>query len=179
MEDELCELLARSGVLCRLVGRLTHQGTRELVFQLDHWEQFRPPVGAWMGEHPEYEIDVSEHEGWEFFDRCIRPSEEDWMWMADRDVVESLIQSGSDPEKPHQIEYSFVGAAEGLRKVADVLRGRGYSPLAKLDFKSGDMVLAKTMPLDLASIFNESLANRDLAQEHGVVCDGWGAMVVE
>src|SRR5689334_16267648 len=48
MEDQLCQLLSSEAVKCRLVGRLTHWGQRVLVFQLDDWEQFRPPVGYWM-----------------------------------------------------------------------------------------------------------------------------------
>src|SRR5262249_26123526 len=38
MEDDLCAALAQNRVKCRLVGRLTCDGIRELVFQLDDWE---------------------------------------------------------------------------------------------------------------------------------------------
>jgi regulator of RNase E activity RraB len=39
--------------------------------------------------------------------------------------------------------------------------------------------MVKRMELDEEAIFDESLANRDLAQKHGVEYDGWGAMVVK
>src|SRR5947209_8155906 len=61
MEDEVCGMLSEHGTKCRLVGRLTHRGTRELVFQLADWDSFRPPVGYWITQYEDYEIDVAEH----------------------------------------------------------------------------------------------------------------------
>jgi hypothetical protein len=113
IEDELCKGLVQHRALCRLVGRITASGVRELVFQLDDWEAFRPPVGAWMANHEEYEIDVSEHEGWTFFDDCIRPNADIWLMLADRSVVHSLLESGSNPEKKHALEFVFNGPERG------------------------------------------------------------------
>jgi regulator of RNase E activity RraB len=179
MEDQLCALLSEDGVECRLVGRLTHAGVRELVFQLADWDAFRPPVGYWMTQHPEYELDVSEHEGWEFFNEIIRPSLEDRLMMADRRVVDGLIEAGSDPQKPHVMDHAFRGPGDALRKLADALASRGYRPQDTLDFDSGLIVLVKEMTLDLGSIVEESIANHRLAAEHGAEYDGWGAAVVK
>src|SRR5688572_19888505 len=63
MEDQLCEVLQKAKVACRLVGRLTHDGNREIVFQVASWDSFRPPVGRWM-QQQDYKIEVSEHDGW-------------------------------------------------------------------------------------------------------------------
>ncbi len=178
MEDGLCAALAEHRVDCRLVGRVTHNGIRELVFQLSDWESFRPPVGLWMGEHDDYEIDVSEHEGWEFFNDIIRPSAEDRLFMADQGVVNNLVKAGSDPEKEHGIEYVFHGEQDGLKKVAHALQARGYTAMQPLDFKSGECVMVKRMTLDVYEIFSESLANGQTAEEFGARCDGWGAEVV-
>ena len=54
-----------------------------------------------MQRHEDYEVDVSEHDGWAFFDDCIRPTPEIWLYLADQSVVQNLMKSGSDPEKPH------------------------------------------------------------------------------
>jgi len=178
MEDELCSALAQHGVLCRLVGRLTHQGIRELVFQLDDWQSFRAPVGLWMQAHADYAIDVSEHEGWDFFNDCIRPTPERWLHLADESVVDNLIKNGSDPQKEHALEFVFVGERPGLEATAKALRGRGYRPLRELDFDQGEMVMVKAMKLDVDKIFEESLAHAQTAEEHGVKYDGWGALVV-
>ena len=49
----------------RLVARLTHQGTREWVFQLEAREAFLAVVEAWKGECPDYHpVRLREHEGW-------------------------------------------------------------------------------------------------------------------
>ena len=178
MEDELCATLTQHGVACRLVGRLTCAGMRELVFQLDDWEGFRPPVGLWIMNHEDYQIDVSEHEGWEFFDDCIRPTEDIWMFLADQHVVQALIKAGSDPDKEHALEFVFNGKEHGLRQAAKALQERGYKPQAKPDFASGQIVMVKRMPLDEEAIFAESVAHRELAEAQGIEYDGWGAEVV-
>lgn len=178
MEDELVSLLQEHGVHCRLVGRLTYGGLREIVFQLHDWDSFRPPVGLWIMRHEEYQIDVSEHAGWDFFDNYIRPRIEDQLFMADRNVVDSLVQSGSNPEKEHSLEYVFMGQPDGLKHVAHALRRRGYVSVGELDFSSGQIVLAKRLVLDLSMIVAESLANFRLAEDAGIEFNGWGALEV-
>src|SRR5262249_3825807 len=173
LEDHLCAKLGEHAVVCRLVGRLTCDGIRELVFQLDDWDEFRPPVGAWMGENDDYEIDVSEHEGWGFFNDCIRPTPEIWMWLADQSVVQNLIRAGSDPAKEHALEFVFCGEEPGLRAAAESLRERGYIPLEPLDYASGTIVMVLNMPLDADAIFAESQAHAELAAEHSITYDGW------
>lgn len=177
MEDALCAILTKHAVVCRLVGRLTHDGTREIVFQLDDWESFRPPVGLWMQENDDYEIDVSEHEGWTFFDDCIRPTPEIWMQLADQRVIQGLLEAGSDPSKPHALEFVFTGDEQSLRQVAQKLRAQGYAP-APAD-APGQIIMVKKMLLDEDEIIAESRANRALADEHEVEYDGWGAEVVQ
>src|SRR5262245_35505950 len=95
MEDALREELSRHGVECRLVARLTCAGTRELVFQVEDYGPFRPVVGLWMQSQPDYDIDVSEHDGWGFFDAVVRPSPETWLYLGDRSVVDNLVKYGS------------------------------------------------------------------------------------
>lgn len=178
MEDELCAKLVQHRAACRLVGRLTCDGIRELVFQLDDWETFRPPVGLWMMDHEDYDIDVSEHEGWSFFDDCIRPTPEVWLYLADRRVVEQLLKAGSDPAKMHALEFVFKGAESGLRQAAQALKARGYVPMAQSDFTSGEIVMVKKMLLDEDAVAAESGDNLALANEHGLTYGGWGAEVV-
>jgi hypothetical protein len=68
MEDAICDLLSKHNVECRLVARLTYQGMREFVFQFADFDTFRPIVGIWATETNNDKIDISEHEGWSFFD---------------------------------------------------------------------------------------------------------------
>lgn len=178
MEDDLCASLLDHRVRCRLVARLTCDGIRELVFQVDDWDTFRPPVGLWMQDNPDYAIDVSEHEGWSFFDDCIRPTPEIWLYLADQQVVQNLIKSGSNPDKPHDLEFVFHGEEKALRGALGELEARGYRPLQEPDFAGGEMVLVKSLPLDTEAIAAESLAHMKLQEEFGVRYDGWGAEVV-
>jgi regulator of RNase E activity RraB len=178
MEDALCDALGAGGVVCRLVGRLTHAGQRELVYQLDDPEVFRPVAQAWIDAQHDYPIAMVEHEGWAFFDDCVRPTAEDWLWMADEQVVSNLLEAGSDPEKEHALEFFFEGAPAALKEVEAALLERGYERPAKSDSGPDQLMMVKRMRLELAEIFDESLANQRLAQEHGVECDGWGAEVV-
>ncbi|MFN0016836.1 MAG: DUF695 domain-containing protein [Pirellulaceae bacterium] len=179
MEDQLCEVLGQANVMCRLVGRLTHNGTREIVFQLANFDAFRPPVGWWMQQNRDYQIEVSEHDGWEFFNETIRPTATDWLWMQDRDVVDNLLKAGSNPDRPHDIDFTFCGAADGLKRAAAQLAKRGYTASGPLNFADGSFTAVKRLPLDLEAIHAESLANYELAATFGIEFDGWGAMVVE
>ena len=178
MEDELVAMLEEHDVRCRLVGRLTYGGLREIVFQLQDWDSFRPPVGLWMMEHEAYEVDVSEHEGWDFFNDYIRPRIEDWLFMADRSVVDALVESGSNPASEHSLEFVFMGDPTGLKQVARALKPRGYEPVDEGDGALDRIVLAKRMALDLPLIVAESIANYRLAEDAGVEYNGWGAAVV-
>jgi hypothetical protein len=178
MEDELTAALVEHGVACRLVGRLTCAGVRELVFQLDDWEAFRPPVGIWMGGHPEYETDVSEHEGWDFFNDCVRPTPEVQLHMADRRVIRGLVEAGSNPARKHSLEFFFKGPADGLRTLARKLEEDGYARRGPADFGSGELALVLRMALDEGAICEESQANARLAGKLGVTYTGWGAAVV-
>lgn len=177
LEDELCAALVQERVACRLVGRLTHNGMRELVFQLEDWESFRPPVGVWMMSHKKYKIDVSEHEGWTFFDDSIRPTPAIWLMLADQSVVRLLLEDGSDPSKEHALEFVFTGEESGLRKAARSLKKRGYVEQVPPDAES-QIVMVKKMVLDEDAIIAESQAHTELAEKCGIDYDGWGAAVV-
>ena len=178
LEDQLCAKLVRHGAACRLVARLTCAGIRQLVFQLDDWGAFRPPVGLWLMEHDDYAIDVSEHEGWAFFNDYVRPTPDDRLYLADQRVVQELLKAGGDPSKVHAVEFVFVGEERGLRQAAQILQRRGYLLPSSPDYKRGQIVMVKRMSLDQEAIFAESQAHRATAASCGIKYDGWGAQVV-
>jgi hypothetical protein len=177
MEDRLVELLDAAKAPCLLLGRLTHSGTRELVFQVAEYAPFRPPVGCWMQEHDDYETEVSEHDGWSFFFDSVWPTEDSWALILDRRVVENLVKSGSDPAKPHALEFVFRGDQNGLQKMQTALTTKGYS-LVEFSTAESRLVMARCMPLDLGEIFGESLSHREDCERLGIEYDGWGALVV-
>lgn len=178
MEDEITDQLLKAEVSCRLVARMTYDGLRELVFQVGDEDGFRPIVGGWMQNHKGYDIDVSEHDGWGFFDDFVRPSEEDRRNMAEGRVIDNLIENGSDPDLPHELEYCFRGDLPTLEKIGKALTEKGYALLDDQDLDEGRIVLSKAMTLDRQAIRNESKANQALAQQLGGELDGWGTAVV-
>lgn len=178
LEDELVADLDKNQVECLLVGRLTHKGDRELVFQVAKLESFRPDVGLWMSHHPEYEFDASEHEGWSFFFESVWPSTQEWQLITDRRVIESLLRHGSDALKPHRLEYVFYGPCIQLKCLQDRLIDCGYSVL---EFRAADeqLIMVKEMPLDKSLIFQESLSHLEMCSSVGVKYDGWGCLTVK
>ena len=176
LEDRLVESLDAENVPCLLLGRLTHSGTRELVFQVADYTSFRPPVGRWMGEHDDYETDVSEHDGWDFYFASVWPSETSWLLIMDRRVVDNLVKSGSDPSKPHSLEFVFRGDQNSLQQMQAALAARGYS-LLELSSEDSRLVMARSMPLEVGAIFSESVAHHQDGKRFGVEYDGWGASV--
>jgi hypothetical protein len=177
MEDRLVESLDAADVPCLLLGRLTHSGTRELVFQVADYSAFRPPVGLWMMKHKDYALDVSEHDGWAFFNEFVWPSDTSWMLIFDRRVVDNLVKSGSDPSKPHSLEFVFRGDQNALKQMQASLTVRGYS-FVESSAEESRLVMARSMTLNVGEIFKESLSHRENCQRLGIEYDGWGALVM-
>jgi hypothetical protein len=176
LEDELIELLDNASTSCIMLGTLTHAGKRELVFQLSDWQQFRPPVGRWIRKHQDVSLDVSEHEGWEFFDQFVSPDANARLFIADRNTVEALIRNGSDPGKSHDLEYVFLGTQQKLLELAGELESRGYKRYAG-EVSEGQLKMVKSMTFDVDTIYEESRKNEHAAKRAGIKCDGWGTSI--
>ncbi len=178
LEDQLIALLDHASVACRMLGTLRLPGRRELVFQVGDWGAFRPAVGKWFQGNRTVELDVTEHDGWEFFDTCVWPDDDTAQYIADRDTIAALVKNGADPKKPHDLEFTFFGPDELLETLRPVLAARGYRPFGGKS-TTGCLIMVKSMPLDLDAVFRESQANQRAAQNAGVDFDGWGTEVVK
>lgn len=178
MEDTLAAALEAAAVHCHLLGRLTYGATRELIFQLADWDAFRSVVGSWMTQQKTYEIEVAEHDGWEFFLDRVWPSENDWLWIYDRRMVDNLIQAGSDVSKPHDLEFLFVGETDRLEQMSARLTERGYH-LIKLDTEEKQLTMAKPMLLDVDTIWRESLHHAQASEELELNFKGWESQIVK
>ncbi|MGA9522357.1 MAG: DUF695 domain-containing protein [Myxococcaceae bacterium] len=178
LEDQLVEALAKNDVNCLFVARVTHGGVREIVFQIEDLTAFGNVAKEWQDKIKDYKIEYERHEGWEFFTDVVMPGPEEWIAICDRRVMDTLISEGADPEKPHQLEYVFQGPPDALRTISEQLQGKGYSPVGEPDFEKSEVVLGVQMPLDLEQIVEHSIANDELAVQHGARCEGWGAQPV-
>jgi hypothetical protein len=177
LEDDLTEALETHDVACVMLARITHAGKRELVFQVADWESFRAPVDMWLKKAPDYEVDVTELDGWDFFDESIWPSADDWIMIFDRQVVDNLIESGSDPQKEHDLEYVFDGDSTSLQKLQQELEARDYVSESSKP-PTEQLVMVKKLALDMHLIWHESLENHRLCEELNVEFLGWGAAIV-
>lgn len=178
MEASLIADLSANGVLCRMVGRIVHQGIRESVFMVGDMGAFEPLVEHWWQRYPGRQVRVLTHPGWEFYDAAVRPSQAQWQWMKDRRVVDTLIRRGSDPSKEHTLKFFFLGAPPALQEVERALAARGYEP-SPADAKEGSLAMILRSRLDTDFIAGESVEHEKLARAHGVAYDGWGAYVVK
>lgn len=179
LENALCGRLSHAGVDCLLVGRLTHDGARELVFQLADWAAFRPVVDRWRSEVADYAVEVKEHEGWDFFDEVVRPSDLDRLFIADMDVIQALQNAGSDLEKEHALEFVFRGGPEELQELAITLLSQGYEPLDELIYESGQIEFVYHMVPEITAVTSRSRELFELCREVGAEYDGWGTAVVD
>jgi regulator of RNase E activity RraB len=160
------------------VGKLTHEGVRENVFQLAEMGPFRNVVERWWQRFPDRQIRVVTHPGWQFYEACVRPTAAQWQWVKDRRVVDALIRRGSDPTQVHTLKFFFLGAPPALQAVEAELRQRGYAP-SPADSSEGKLVMVLRSALDPDFIAGQSLALEDLTSAHDVTYDGWGAYVVK
>lgn len=178
INDSLISDLSQAGVLCRMVARITHDGVQESVFMVADLESFDSIVNSWWRRHPEREMRVLTHQGWEFYDKVVRPTPAQWQWIRDRRVVDTLLRRGSDPKKEHTLKFFFLGPAEALRNVEQSLTARGYEPSPE-DARENALAMVLKLPLNPDVIALESMEHEKLAQAVGATYDGWGAFVVK
>jgi regulator of RNase E activity RraB len=177
-QRRLVEQLTAAAVRCRFVGSMLYGGMFDLVFQADprDTERLKALVAGWSKTVAPYRVEVRESAGWEFFDSRVRPSPEHAQQIADRRVIESLIEAGSDPTQPHQLDHRIVGPADVLRRIARDLEANGFT---RARFPGDSVLLINTVaPLHLFEIWNTTGRLVGYCAKCGARYDGWGAAVV-
>ncbi len=176
LEDGLCAALEKAKVPARLVARLTFSGQQELVFQTEDRAKFVAVLKDW-GKRQEGEgIDLEEDEGWEYFTDVVSPDPYQWAVIEDRRAVDTLLEAGSNANRPHVLQYVFVGEEPRLERVRDALMERGYDVVSGPE--ESTLVMGVKCKLDLEQIVEHSIACRELAEAQEVDYEGWSAEVV-
>jgi regulator of RNase E activity RraB len=171
------QLTARS-VRCRFVGSMLYGGMFDLVFQVEAQEsgRFKTAVAEWAGTALPCRVEVKQSSGWDFFDAKVRPSPAHAQQIADRRVIQGLIDAGSDPAIPHQLDHRIEGPPEVLRQIARDLEANGF---VRARFPAEDVLLINTeSPLDLMEIWDTTGRLVGYCANCGARYDGWGAAVV-
>lgn len=175
MEDGFIDLLNRAQIASRLVGRMTHHGVRELAFQVQDAGEFKALFSGWA-EKQTPAIKFHSEKGWDFFDEVLCPDSTYRQQMGDQQVIDRLIEAGSDPEKIHCLEHVFIGPTAALKEVEEALELDGFVMHSK---EEETLVMKKESPLDLWEIWAVTVGLKELAESNGVEYDGWGCFVVK
>jgi regulator of RNase E activity RraB len=111
----------------------------------------------------------------DFFKR--KPSKEEFNLDMDQRVIEQLIVRGSNPEKEHVIEYAFAG---DQNKLAD-LKAHLCDLMGFEEVREGGsglmLVVSQRHKLDIKEINESTVRLRKIAEDYGVVFDGWGSLI--
>jgi regulator of RNase E activity RraB len=175
LEDALIRDLTDAGVDCRFIGCMTYGGMRDFVFQVEDTAGFAKVASRWVGDRGGNRVGLEESDGWDFFDRKVRPEPGHWRQIENRRVIQALLEAGSNPERPHPLEHAFRGPPENLKKIAAALEADGFS---RMSFEGDFLVLSKPSPLDLDEISRLTDALEGFSASVGAEYDGWGTPVV-
>jgi hypothetical protein len=174
----LVDHLSTNSVHCRFVGSMLYGGMFDLVFQVEsqECERFKTTVSEWTGTAPAYRVEVKQSSGWDFFDAKVRPSPAHAQQIADRQAIQALIDAGSDPTRPHQLDHRIEGPPEVLRQIASDLEAKEF---VNARFPSENVLLINTeSPLDLLEIWDTTGRLVEYCANRGARYVGWGAAVV-
>ncbi|MCA9982153.1 MAG: DUF695 domain-containing protein [Anaerolineales bacterium] len=172
LEDKIMEILAKHNIACQFVGRLTYNGVREFIFQVDpaslpHFHEITDEI---IHRSP-LEMARKEELGWRFFDENIRPSLPMWQQIQNRHRLEMLETAGVDLEIPHQLEHFFSGTAVQLLTIANQLQQDGFQLVSH---QNSQLTLAlHNTYLDLDSLTDLTTTLHNYAAALGASYEGW------
>ncbi|MCP4602333.1 MAG: DUF695 domain-containing protein [Proteobacteria bacterium] len=173
-ENNLITALQNDGVDCKFVGRMTYGAMREFVFQIETVDVFRKSARQVLKRASEYKIELQEQEGWQFFDEKVTPTPVFWQQISDRQVIDALIDAGSDPQVPHLLEHTFLGDSAQLARLQQQLGADSFQVLHSDDER---LVMGKDSCLILDEVFGLTRKLFSYCNSIDVSYDGWGAQV--
>jgi len=99
--------------------------------------------------------------------------------------IKELIAAGSDPKKPHSIEYHV--AADTIKKANSIITWAEENGFEVVGFNAAEVVsgewinfdLVKPAKLEIDLIWHDHVAVQGLAETLQFEYDGWGCEVVE
>ncbi len=172
LEDDLLSNL--SEVDCKLIGKMSYGAMCDFNFQTNDSTAFMDKVTSWVSNQKSHKIEIIEKDGWEFFDTKIKPNHIYWHQVTDRRVIGILLEQGSNPEKEHIIEHSFIGEKEKLQTLSDLLTSEGFA----FNFLNDtNLILTKPSKLIGEELTNLTQKLAGYTASIGIKYDGWGTEV--
>lgn len=174
-EDELIKKLEKERVHCMQVVRLTYDGARTFIFEVKDVVRFLEVVKTWGATVSGFEIKVEKYDPWMYYEKW-RPNKYNWEQIGNRQVIQQLMNYGSNPDKIHKIECSFGGEPAKLEQLRLALEKEGGNHL----LTEGDLLEVEfPCELDPHEIDGLTFFAMDTATEHNCKYEGWRAAIVK
>jgi regulator of RNase E activity RraB len=105
----------------------------------------------------------------------IQPSEYELQTYWDQEVIDRLLEDGSDPTRPHPRQHWIIGAGPRLAQAARDLEKMGCR---QVELSEDQITCFTDDILDPQIIFERTWNLIEIADRHGLEYDGWEAPVV-
>jgi hypothetical protein len=110
---------------------------------------------------------------------AISPERWEDAWAADLDVLRSLKENGDAPSVPREIDVSFRGAVDALRRLEAGCSNFGFEVQEFIEAdEEGQpwLFLVRTQAADEEAIRDLTMTYLQIEDSFGVECDGWGCI---
>jgi regulator of RNase E activity RraB len=175
LEDELIALLEANKVDCKQVHRCIYFGAKRMLFEVADISDFEEYIDKWKRTLENYSLEIIEDQPWIIYNE-MQPDEYAWQQMGNRQVYDSLVNHGSDPNKIHIIEHAIFGDSNELKKLEIELVKEGGKTLT---FEDEMLEMGFENVLDLDQINNMTYFLMDKSKEFNCKYDGWSASIVK
>lgn len=175
LEDELLHTLEKARVACLQVIRLTYDGKRTFVFEVKEVVHFLETLKLWTTKTRHFAINIEKYAPWHLYKKW-EPTPYNWQQIGNQQVIEQLIQHGSNPTRAHTIECSFCGSKSQLALLKTKLMNEEGTFLME-----GDDLLEITFESSLDHLKIDSLTFflMDEAANHECKFEGWRSAIVK
>lgn len=103
----------------------------------------------------------------------------DEVWAADLDVIRNLRKNGDLPHVSRDVDVSFRGAVEELRRLEVASSNWGFRVLELVESDDDGqpwLFLVRSQTTDEEAIRDLTMTYLQIEDSFGVECDGWGCV---
>lgn len=109
----------------------------------------------------------------------IEPDRWSEVWAADLDVIRNLRKNGDVPHLPRDVDVSFRGTVEALKRLEIASSNWGFHVLELLEADENGqpwLFLVRNQTTDEEAMRDLTMTYLQMEDSFGVECDGWGCV---